>query len=65
MQEYGTAPRFMRAWFPAKRNREFSNVLQGKFLDEQGKFLLDGNNPPISTFGSKAGTATVSCRGSY
>jgi hypothetical protein len=47
--EFGTSPRFLRPVtaqiqslaqkFPTQENREFSNPLQGRFLDEQGNFL--------------------------
>jgi hypothetical protein len=40
--------------FPAQRNREFSKVLQGKFLDEQGKNRSTENNQAMSAFGAKA-----------
>jgi hypothetical protein len=50
--------------FPAQRNREFSNVLQGNFLDEQGNFRSAENSQSMSAFGGKADTTTVSFRGS-
>jgi hypothetical protein len=50
--------------FPAQRNRDFTNVLQGKFLDKQGNFHSTENNQAMSAFGAKADTIAVSCRGS-
>jgi hypothetical protein len=47
--EFGPLPRFLRPItaqiqslvqkFPTHENREFSNLLQGRFLNEQGNFL--------------------------
>jgi hypothetical protein len=54
----------LAAQFPAQRNREFSDVLQGNFLDEQGNFRSAENSQSMSAFGGKADTTTVSCSGS-
>jgi hypothetical protein len=54
----------LAAEFPAQRNREFSNVLQGNFLDEQGNFRSTENNQSMSAFGGKADMIGVSHRGS-
>jgi hypothetical protein len=43
----------LAAKFPAQRNREFSDVLQGKFLDEQGNFRST-ENKSMSPVGGKA-----------
>jgi hypothetical protein len=44
----------LAAKFPAQRNREYSDVLQGKFLDEQGNFRSTENNQSMSAIGGKA-----------
>jgi hypothetical protein len=53
-----------RSEIRAQRNREFSNALQEKFLDEQGKNRSTESNQAMSDFGAKADTIAVSRRGS-